>query len=252
MRCADCHDAAADAPRAGHAACAPCHAIGGQEGKSCELCHASAAGGASYPGAPAGAPASDLRFSHRRHLTRGGACDRCHPGVAGAARLDPAAHRPSMESCVECHRGLGARAADCGVCHERITAATRPASHDPRWMVRHGAESRERPTLCAACHATADCVRCHQEIPPRDHTEFWLRRGHGLESRWDRERCLACHREDACVECHRVTRPVNHGSGWAAPTFRHCQRCHYPLEDTSCAVCHEHAHPLPLPFGPRG
>jgi hypothetical protein len=153
-----------------------------------------------------------------------------------------------MESCLDCHRGLGATALACPVCHAHTTAATRPASHDPGWIAHHVAESRADPGPCAACHATADCVRCHQEMPPRDHTEFFLRRGHGVESRWDRERCLACHREDACVECHRVTPPTNHGLGWVAPTFRHCQVCHYPLEDTSCAVCHERAHPTGVPF----
>jgi hypothetical protein len=245
IECTACHDAASDRPRAGHPACAPCHAIGEEPDQGCALCHA-----AGTYAAPAAAPENDLRFSHRLHLARAVPCAECHPGVASATRLG-AARRPSMERCLQCHRGLGPRATECAVCHERTRATTRPPSHDARWTEQHGDTSRAEPELCATCHAEADCVRCHQEIAPRDHTEFWIRRGHGLESEWDRERCMACHRQDECVQCHRTTPPANHVGGWGEPTFLHCQRCHYPVEETSCAVCHERAHPQAVPFGGR-
>lgn len=239
--CASCHALGEATPRAGHAACETCHAIGTAPDDTCSTCHAEG------PVVPRSAPTSDLRFSHRRHAARDIPCEACHDGIADSERLGDPAFHPTMARCLACHQTLGGEAAACTTCHTRWTTATRPATHDGRWIAHHGAASRDAEARCGVCHAPADCIRCHQDMAPRDHGEFWLRRGHGLASRWDRERCLACHREDACIECHRMSPPANHGAGWGSPTYRHCQRCHLPLADTSCAVCHERAHPNGLP-----
>jgi hypothetical protein len=236
LDCTTCHAVHDESPRAGHAACVACHEIGASPDETCATCHVDGRVSAEPP------PATDLRFSHRLHAARDVSCERCHDDVAHSRRLGDPAFHPTMEKCLDCHRTLGGDAVACATCHTRWTTATRPASHDGRWIAHHGEASRGEETRCAVCHAVADCVRCHQDMAPRDHGEFWLRRGHGLASRWDRERCAACHREDACIECHRMTPPANHGAGWGSPTYRH-----FPLEDTSCAVCHDQAHPNGLP-----
>jgi hypothetical protein len=121
--------------------------------------------------------------------------------------------------------------------------STKPEDHDISWMKRHGQASKVRSEECYSCHIDrVDCIRCHEEVMPRNHTPSWIKRGHGLEASWNRDTCAACHREDSCIECHQTTQPYTHRPGWADPLNRHCQECHYPVQDTTCFTCHKAVH----------
>src|SRR5208283_4451355 len=74
---------------------------------------------------------------------------------------------------------------------ESTWESIKPASHDSTWIRAHGQESKFDESSCLACHKDrVDCIKCHQEVPPRSHTPSWTRIGHGLESRWNRDKCL--------------------------------------------------------------
>jgi len=125
--------------------------------------------------------------------------------------------------------------------------SNKPPSHDLSWLQRHGAVSKINLEECVQCHKDqTTCIQCHQEVAPRNHTPTWAKTGHGLEARWDRSSCTACHKEDSCVECHLHTVPSSHRPGWLGTGTglqnRHCATCHYPIQETTCFVCHKTAH----------
>ncbi|WP_265821391.1 hypothetical protein [Geovibrio ferrireducens] len=124
--------------------------------------------------------------------------------------------------------------------------SNKPSSHDISWMDRHGSASKVNKQECLQCHTDqVSCIQCHQEVSPRNHTPSWTKKGHGLEARWDRSSCTTCHKEDSCIECHSVTPPSSHRPGWGgsgASLQRHCNNCHYPVQQTTCNVCHKTAH----------
>lgn len=125
--------------------------------------------------------------------------------------------------------------------------SSKPESHNASWMKFHGQASKVNEEECLACHSKKDdCIRCHQDTPPRDHTPSWMKRGHGLESRWNRDNCMACHKNDFCVECHTSQMPMYHTSRFI--NGGHCYtECHSPnLRDTKCITCHKGYH------GPQG
>jgi hypothetical protein len=119
----------------------------------------------------------------------------------------------------------------------------KPSSHDTSWIKRHGNASKLNEQECLDCHTDrVSCIKCHNEVAPRNHTAGWIKKGHGLEARWDRNSCQACHREDSCIECHTQTPPASHRPGWREPLNRHCGSCHYPIQETTCFTCHKAAH----------
>jgi hypothetical protein len=124
--------------------------------------------------------------------------------------------------------------------------SNKPSSHDMSWLHRHGPLSKANLEECIQCHKDqVSCKQCHQEVAPRNHTPSWIKTGHGLEARWDRSNCIACHKEDSCIECHQNTPPSSHRPGWGgsgSSQQRHCGTCHYPLQDSTCFVCHKRAH----------
>ena len=125
--------------------------------------------------------------------------------------------------------------------------SNKPDSHDLSWLRRHGTVSKAKIDECVQCHTDQlSCVKCHQEVAPRSHTPSWVKTGHGLEARWDRSSCTSCHKEDSCTDCHQNTRPSSHRPGWGGNGVvqgsRHCVSCHYPLQDTTCAMCHKTGH----------
>jgi hypothetical protein len=63
-------------------------------------------------------------------------------------------------------------------------------------------------------------------------------RTHGFLASIDRSRCYTCHRTDSCDECHQVTLPVSHRPGFGNNQQRHCNSCHFPIQDSGCVVCH--------------
>jgi hypothetical protein len=129
-----------------------------------------------------------------------------------------------------------------------ITAAAvdsnKPSTHDTTWMERHGKASEVNIKECMECHTDrVSCIKCHEEVKPRNHTPGWTKKGHGLEARWDRETCSTCHKEDSCIQCHSTTPPLSHKPGWREPLNRHCNSaCHYPVQETTCYTCHKSAH----------
>ena len=134
----------------------------------------------------------------------------------------------------------------CKDCHEDgRTKDTMPKWHDLAWKRDHGKNIKQngfRPEgVCYLCHTESTCTACHQEVKPKDHTQFWRLKGHGLTVGMDRSRCYACHRPDFCERCHSQTRPQDHSAGFSAPSNRHCYVCHYPLSSAGgqrCGVCH--------------
>ena len=124
--------------------------------------------------------------------------------------------------------------------------SNKPSTHDTTWLSRHGKASKVNLNECLECHTDqVSCIRCHEEVAPRNHTSSWTRRGHGLEARWDRRTCQTCHKEDSCIECHTSTPPADHRPGWGGSGSSrniHCSGCHYPVQDTTCFTCHKQAH----------
>ncbi|WP_081646832.1 hypothetical protein [Limisalsivibrio acetivorans] len=121
--------------------------------------------------------------------------------------------------------------------------SNKPSTHDTSWIKRHGQASKVNGEECKMCHVDqVSCIKCHQETPPRNHTPSWTKKGHGLEAKWDRESCATCHKEDSCIECHSSTPPSTHRPGWREPVNRHCDSCHYPVQQTTCFTCHKSAH----------
>jgi len=122
----------------------------------------------------------------------------------------------------------------------------RPSSHQGKWLEYHGkavgagGSSAGRPGAeCTVCHERTDCIACHAETMPRDHTNYWRTRGHGLMAAGVRERCNLCHREDYCIRCHNETAPRSHTGNWRS---KHCSVCHFGTGGAiagNCTVCHK-------------
>jgi hypothetical protein len=134
-----------------------------------------------------------------------------------------------------------------------------PASHAGKWLDYHGravgaggsAAGRPGPE-CTVCHDRADCISCHSQAMPRDHTNAWRTRVHGLMAAGNAGRCAVCHREDYCIRCHQETAPRTHTGSWRR---RHCGACHFGPGQTiagNCSVCHKRpGHPAaPHPVNP--
>ncbi len=242
-RCLACHAAALSSGSArdrllpAEQDCTRCHDIqAAREGRfadppgNCHVCH---------PGfdrtvhrAPEASlvPASNLIFSHARHLERmvrsgvdaSAACAACHGDVEEgglATRQD----LPVMANCLVCHDGRRASAA-CVTCHlparpgrgARLETAfgsgtLRPGpgnpfglDHGPRYDAAHSLMALARRDQCLACHAESSCQSCHdgtrkpQSIHPGDFTST-----HPVAARQNRPDCSACHRlQSFCTGCH--------------------------------------------------
>ncbi|MDI6782773.1 MAG: hypothetical protein QME64_01620, partial [bacterium] len=125
---------------------------------------------------------------------------------------------------------------ECSICHPGWDKTHPPLWHSGNWKKVHGERSQVQTTRCTSCHTKTACVTCHQEQEPESHNAFWKKRGHALEVGWNRSNCLVCHKIDFCQTCHQQTPPSSHTAGWSN---RHCDRCHYPLKDNGCMVCHK-------------
>ena len=112
--------------------------------------------------------------------------------------------------------------------------------HRYDWRKFHGREFLSSPQDCLNCHTEERfCVRCHEDVKPGDHTEFWRRAGHGAKGRYERN-CVACHTEDSCSGCHEISPPRSHTTNWGYPDFAHCKEaCHKPLASSTCYTCHK-------------
>lgn len=197
-------------------------------------------------------------FAHDAHMEAAIDCMECHKTPGEIPDLPKG---PLMPWCMDCHLesdvpllesgepDAAFAANDCAVCHSEITLETRPQfrggariAHDvpDLWMKIHGNEAQFDPQYCAMCHDTvATCEDCHHREKPQDHTIAWRRKHHGLKAMIDRESCSVCHEEDSCVKCHSKTEPASHRAGFGGSRNQHCVSCHYPAQETSCAVCHD-------------
>lgn len=138
--------------------------------------------------------------------------------------------------CVDCHDGIASQ-------------KVKPSSHYKiTWKRQHGSYSQKKfgfnkGNVCNQCHSEMECVKCHQQEEPANHTEFWKIRGHGAFVALDRSRCISCHKGvDFCERCHSGTRPRSHNALWAGSANQHCQNCHLPVSSTEaqqCYVCHK-------------
>ncbi len=219
--CVDCHAGAKKEERAGmpkREFCVDCH----EDVDKPEVKKKHAPGGPIFDaeGKPKWTTVTtlpeDVNFSHAKHTEAHG-CDECHGDIehGECGLVDLAA---KFDNCRRCHRDEDLFG-NCAHCHSTFDKATRPHSHDREWQRTHGLQVRHMGGLdladrtCGSCHPTSDCLSCHQEERPRDHTIFWTRAGHGLVADIDRERCMACHTEDRCIRCHldgAPTRPAPH------------------------------------------
>lgn len=187
-----------------------------------------------------------VAFSHATH--REHECAECHGDIENDdySLADLAGRFANCRRCHE-HEEPSGR---CRHCHTALNKAGRPHSHASGWSRRHGWRVRDMGGLgladrtCRGCHGRADCVRCHREESPRDHTVFWVKAGHGLAADIDRGRCGVCHTQDQCVRCHLEGAPPQCAFGTTPAT---CIQggCHlakqygHTVLTENCLLCHK-------------
>lgn len=251
--CADCHDVAQERtlrmPKMEN--CTTCHAVDrATVGPECRQCHTLAKGAVTPIRWTLAPMMPGVRFNHQKHtVTVKLECKTCHAGIEESDRVTPAL-MPSMKLCMDCHHQRGEKATSCRVCHTEEQKKMRPNSHkEGNWLLLHGKQvrrgsSRPLPQRCDFCHKQSECSTCHQDTPPRNHTNQFRIRGHGLIAAMDRDKCLTCHQQDACIRCHQTTPPATgpnaHRAGFGAPQDRHCMSCHFTSGlRRNCDTCHK-------------
>jgi menaquinone reductase, multiheme cytochrome c subunit len=184
---------------------------------------------------------NEVIFSHLRHVEAGIDCAACHGDVGDTERILPEV-AVSMDDCMSCHARTSAPN-DCATCHLAYSSELAPFTHDHLWMEVHGGvvrgRSRDVVDRCSMCHTEETCSSCHQTEAPRDHTNFWRRRGHAFGAGLDRNRCATCHQPDSCNTCHADSRPISHVGSWGGSRSNHCLSCHIPLQSEGCYTCHK-------------
>jgi hypothetical protein len=131
--------------------------------------------------------------------------------------------------------------------------SSKPSTHDASWTKRHGTASRADDTECQSCHIDRiDCIACHEDTKPRDHTSAYVNKGHAQKARWSRQSCAPCHTDTSlCDECHEAVPPSTHTRGFggnlynatgdaAGETGRHCVSCHTPATTSPSAYGNDH------------
>lgn len=183
----------------------------------------------------------DVIFAHPAHLAAGMECTTCHEGIEQSERVR-IEQRLSMDDCMACHAQRGA-ANECATCHVEIRSDVAPQNHEFNWRKAHGqaarAEGQRRMDRCILCHKENECITCHTQELPENHTNFWRLRGHGVAASMDRQSCAVCHREDSCSSCHAEVAPLSHSGSFGGSQSTHCLGCHFPLQSQSCFVCHK-------------
>ncbi len=164
--------------------------------QSCASCHDGTVEKKVEYAPPAGSPASNLRFTHAKHLEASGArlpadstilCQSCHIPAEGKWM---AVERTVSADCRSCHQlpadHFAAADTACATCHvtlaeaqglsrEQIAHFGKPASHDaPDFLTKRGhGEQAKAPgggswavsPSCATCHARDFCAQCHVNAP---------------------------------------------------------------------------------------
>jgi hypothetical protein len=92
--------------------------------------------------------------------------------------------------CLRCHHD---KQEFCDKCHELP-----PASHySGRWRYMHGADAKDDPANCEACHDQAYCDQCHAVSHPSGWQDY-----HGDIAKKGPSACLVCHPQGMCDACH--------------------------------------------------
>lgn len=192
----------------------------------------------------------EVKFSHKTHLNNGAKCADCHNDIAESLRVTPK-HIPDANTCVNCHNNWLNQSL-CKKCHENKRLNVPPEGHKRAdFITTHGKNLKEKPFdkwnelsgrhshECFQCHKQDHCIKCHETIPPKSHTNQWRSIGHGITAGIDRDSCKACHRTDFCFRCHENSRPRSHVANWGSTRSQHCSYCHEPLSSNNCFVCHK-------------
>ncbi|HEU4418448.1 MAG TPA: cytochrome c3 family protein, partial [Planctomycetota bacterium] len=128
--------------------------------------------------------ADEILFSHENHAPST-QCTVCHEGI----ERDAPQPLPRMSDCVACHKEQRA-ANECATCHRDLRTDRAPPSHAFGWQRSHGLVVRAHDTAtvndCSMCHQESGCSKCHREVPPANHDNYFRLRGHGLMARMDR------------------------------------------------------------------
>ncbi len=130
---------------------------------------------------------------------------------------------------------------------------TKPETHNSLWTMKHGDAANANIEDCLTCHEERlECIACHEDVKPRNHTLTWTNKVHGMESRLNRMDCSTCHQQDFCVECHETAVPLSHSragfaDGVGSTASWHCQTGCYlttgaPWQSAAqknCITCHQ-------------
>lgn len=188
----------------------------------CGFCHIGYVEGAAL--APLEIPPPNLRFDHRKHVSRNIQCAQCH-GEVQNIELATRDQLPRMRGCFRCHQAPASSQGDargaCTTCHltepsgrvrtEFASGHLSPprwlhdAEHGPDWIERHKAVAGADSQLCATCHSERFCTDCHdgRVRSRRVHPGDWLSQ-HPVAARLTDPNCTSCHREQTfCVGCHQ-------------------------------------------------
>lgn len=223
---------------------------GDDESGQCNFCHLGYKAGDGNTVAKLVVPRANMRFNHKKHVTRNIACEQCHGEVA-QLELATRDQLPRMRGCFSCHQmtdatSQGEAKGACETCHlkggaEGTRIKTMFASGEmkpPRWMhnAGHSADFIQRHKMvaandsqfCANCHKEDFCVGCHdgrvrpRSIHPNDYISM-----HPIEARLATQRCTSCHKEqNFCLGCHQRVGVSMSGP----PNAREAGRFHPPKQ----------------------
>ncbi|MCX8007441.1 MAG: hypothetical protein N3B11_04910 [Coriobacteriia bacterium] len=210
-KCASCHPRFPHQPqgtlRNTMQDCYRCHGLvhsarGEVAPEKCEACHPK-----EFKLVPANHTKQFLSGGHKdRARSEPTYCSMCHKSTA----------------CVKCHNG-GVKMAD-----GRTSAKVVPADHrKTQWRADHGGRYLAQEGLCAVCHDSPSCAKCHQTSMP--HPANWLAAHSKRDGALGKD-CKVCHKDrKTCQECHHAA--VRSTELVAA----NCVKCH-PEMDTKPAT----------------
>jgi len=160
--------------------CTRCHGLehaaqGPVAKETCEACHTEG-----FELVPVDHTVDFLSGEHKEPALADPAnCSQCHPS----------------DACVECHNG------GVDMANGETSEPVIPADHTkPQWSSEHGPLYLAGDGLCAVCHESASCQRCHQT--PMPHPATWMG-DHAKQNGSLADDCVVCHQDrESCQECH--------------------------------------------------